>query len=418
METNQENYVVQEGPSILDFKRNCSAQEFPNKLSRYLMNKGDIYYWKPGKFHLVTNSNLAKEVFKRDSFSADRSQFFISRMPEMDLSLIKDFFSVVQKMMVMSDGTEHQARRKMAVSGFEDEMIDKFKNKIISTVEHLVDSSFQNDRIEFVSQIAQKLPSTVLADLFDIPEEDRAQFYRWSIDMTEFFGGATTYFNKDGMKVNLAAVALRDYFLKTIEKRRSQLGDDYLSSLIRSQSQFNLSDQEVVSQAIMMLVAGQVTTTDQICNLMYLFASHSELQFKLHSNIKLLPLAIEEGCRYDPAVTFLFRVSKEDQFLGGQLIKKGETVFISNHAVNRSTSIEEPFKFDPQRKNSVHMAFGHGSHYCLGASLGRLQMQALFQRIFEKYPFFTIHKDFGAQRDHYSLSFSGFKNLYLDLVRS
>ena len=81
------------GISFLDFKKNSSAAEFPHEFSRYVKSKGDIYYWEPGHFHVITRALDAKEALTNPIFSADRGSFFISRMPEMDLSLIGDFFS-------------------------------------------------------------------------------------------------------------------------------------------------------------------------------------------------------------------------------------------------------------------------------------------------------------------------------------
>ncbi|KTD78806.1 cytochrome P450 [Legionella waltersii] len=90
-------------------------------------------------------------------------------------------------------------------------------------------------------------------------------------NMTPFFGGSTTYYDEDGIKVNHSAKQLYQYFANLIAERRSKPGTDFLSTLLLHQNHFNLSDDEIISQAIMMLVAGQVTTTDQMCNNLYTF---------------------------------------------------------------------------------------------------------------------------------------------------
>lgn len=401
------------GKSFLDFKKQTTTAEFPDAFARYVREYGDVFHWPTGGFHVVTAPDLAKKVLKDEAFSADRSQFFISRMPNMDLRLIGDFFSVVQKMMVMSDGQEHAQRRRGAALGLEDHILERFAGRVKESITRILENAYSKTEFEFVEEVAKKLPSTVLADLFSIPEADRRDFFEWSNQMTAFFGGATTYENPDGVRVNFAASKLRDYFRALFQSRRARPGDDYASMLIKAQARFNLSEDEIVSQAIMMLVAGSVTTTDQICNCAYLLAANPGLQDQLRATPDNLPNALEELKRYDPAVTFLFRVAKQDIMVGPQPVKAGETVFISNHAVNRDPNFDNSDQLDIQRKvnPAAHFAYGHGAHYCLGAKLGRQQMQLLFQAMLARG--FRLNPKGQQERDHYSLSFSGFKRLDL-----
>ncbi len=402
--------VLREGTPFLDVKRQSSDRDFPQVFADALRSHGETYFWPKGGFHVVTRAADARQVLTSPDFSADRSGFFISRMPDMDLSLIKDFFGIVQKMMVMSDAYEHTRRRQAAGAGLEDQVLDAFARTVEGTVKRLVGSAAGKDRVEFMSEVAVKLPSTVLADLFSIPESDRSDFFRRSNIMTGFFGGASSYQNKDGIEVNEAAIGLRDYFKVLIADRRVRPGHDYVSILLRAMPATGLTEDELVSQLVMMLVAGQVTTTDQIGNIMFQLATRPELRSQLRSDVGLIPAALEEGKRFDPAVTFIFRVARVDTRIGAQPVRAGEVVFIGNHAVNRDLPPEQrPEEFDIRRP-AAHFAYGHGSHYCLGAKLGRLQMRLLFEEIFRSWPDFTLES---SERDHYSLSFSGFQRLEL-----
>lgn len=401
------------GLSFLDFKKNSSTSTFPDDFSHYVKSLGDTYYWDKGNFHVVTRAQDAREVLTSPHYSADRGRFFISRMPDMDLSLIQDFLSVVKKMMVMSDDEDHSKRRKIASNGFEDHILDRFAKTVELTVKKLVAEIKNEDQVEFVESISKKLPSTVLADLFSIPESDRENFFRSANIMTGFFGGASSYQNKDGVEVNEAAKSLKKYFEGLIPKRRDGKGEDYVSILLRAQPMTGLSDDELISQLIMMLVAGQVTTTDQINNIMFLLAKSPTLQHQIKETPELLPNALEELKRIDPAVTFLFRVARADTFIGDQPIKNGDVIFISTHCVNRDLPSEErPHDIDIARK-SIHFAYGHGPHYCLGAKLGRLEIRLLFEEILKELPLLTLNPELESLRDHYSLSFSGFKTLHL-----
>ncbi len=401
---------------FLAYKKICSTAEFPAQFSHYIKSFGDAYYWEAGQFYVVTSASLAREVLTSANYSADRGAFFISRMPDMNLSLIGDFFSIVRKMMVMSDDEAHVKRRKLANCGFEEHILTKFTQTVESTVKNLVSAVKECPSFEFVEAISKQLPSTVLADFFSIPEADRTQFFESANCMTGFFGGASSYQNEDGIRVNQAARSLKDYFEKLIQLRRGGDGTDYVSILLRAQPMSGLSDDELIAQLIMMLVAGQVTTTDQINNVMYLLASRPDISRQLKQNPEMLDNALEELKRIDPAVTFIFRVVKQACTLGNLQLKQGDVIFISNHCVSRDLPAgDDPEAIQITRK-SLHMAYGHGSHHCLGAKLGRLEIRLLFAEILRQLPVLTLDTKNPAQRDHYSLSFSGFTHLGLTQI--
>lgn len=405
--------ITKTGTSFLDIKKNTPVGEFPQVFSDYVRSFGDVYFWEKGGFHVVTKAEAAKEVLTSPHYSADRGGFFISRMPNMDLSLIQDFFGVVKKMMVMSDDEDHNRRRKMASMGFEDHILERFAVTVRQTVKALITEVKDFSEIEFVEKVAKKLPSTVLADLFSIPESDREEFFKCANIMTGFFGGASQYRNEDGIEVNTAAKSLKTYFEGLVKERRGGNGSDYVSILLRVQPMMNITDEELISQLIMMLVAGQVTTTDQINNIMFLLAERPELQVELKKNPELIGNALEELKRIDPAVTFIFRVARAETKLSGQPVKSGDVIFISTHAVNRDLPASDmPDDINLNRK-AMHFAYGHGSHYCLGAKLGRLEIKLLFEEILAAMPVMKLDTAKTSERDHYSLSFSGFKTLHL-----
>lgn len=405
--------ITQTGTSFLDFKKDSDVATFPQDFADYVRSKGEVYFWEKGGFHVVTRAEDAKFVLTSPDFSADRGGFFISRMPNMDLSLIQDFFGVVRKMMVMSDDQDHIRKRQLAARGFEDHILERFTVTVRGTVQRLVGEAKGKGEIEFVEAIAKKLPSTVLADLFSIPEKDRLEFHRASNIMTGFFGGASQYRNEDGIEVNAAAKALKTYFEQLIVERRKHPGADYVSILLSAQAHMNMSDDDLIAQLIMMLVAGQVTTTDQICNIMFLLAERPELQRELRQRPELIGNALEELKRIDPAVTFIFRVARADTRIGAQPIKSGDVIFISTHAVNRDLPVaERPEEIQLTRKAN-HFAYGHGAHHCIGAKLGRLEIRLLFEELLKELPEMRLNEKRSPIRDHYSLSFSGFKELVL-----
>lgn len=405
--------ITKSGESFHEFKKRSQVGAFPQAFSDYVKSYGEIYFWEKGNFHIITKSEHAREILLSDAFSADRGSFFISRMPNMDLSLIQDFFSVVRKMMVMSDDEDHLKKRKLSLKGFDDQVLMRFKSVMNKTIEDLVASIKEKDSFEFVSSISSKLPSTVLADLFCIPNEDRQLFLEHSNTMTGFFGGASKYQNEDGVKVNTSASFLKEYFERLIEERMISPGEDYVSHVLMMQKELELTKDEVVSQLIMMLVAGMATTTDQINNCLFLMISHPQVQKMVREKRSLLIPMLEEFKRLDPAVTFIFRVARKEAMIGSQKIFPGEVIFISTHAINRDMPLEDAP--DEVRLNRVqnHFAYGFGTHFCIGAKLARMEINTLFEKLFDLGISWSFDQEKISVRDHYSLSFSGFSEIHL-----
>lgn len=386
----------------------------PEKFSEMLREMGDIFWWPGGKFWVITAYSHAKSILLSDDFTCDRSSFFVSRMPEMDLQLIQDFFGVVGKMMVMSDPPQHTARRRICYNGFTQQTLENLQPLLEKTIQKQITHCAEKGEIELVEDIAKIIPSTILADFFNIPESERNDFYHWSNNMTQFFGGSSSYQNADGIEVNNSAKALKNYFESLMQERRKNPKEDFLSILLTHQATFALTDEEIVSQAIMMLVAGQVTTTDQFCNNMYTLLSAQKNKEALLEQTPDIEVALDELNRLDPAVTFIFRVTKRDTLIGKQPIKAGDVIFISTHAVNRDPTVfENPNACNFLRKSNREISYGLGGHYCLGAKLARIEMKNCLSQLLARFPTLRLSPHELAIRKHHSLSFSGFERLPL-----
>lgn len=387
--------------SIVTMKETLNTRDF----SHALKSLGKITYWKPGKFWLVTDYNLAKNLLANPTFSANRTPFFIRRMPDVDPHVIDIFLPVVQDMMVMSDGENHHHRRRICFHAFKPFM----RNEITPLIqEKLNDIVSGKDVIDFARDVAEPISIFVLSKMFGIPEQDQAMFFRHAKNMTLFFGGATEYNNTTGASVNISAKILLDYFLNIFSKNHSGKRTEFVQTLLDFQDVYDLSSHTLAAQAIMMFVAGQVTTTDQICNNAFQLMTQT-IWPSIAKNPDLLPAYVREATRLDPAVTFLFRVATDECEVEGHTIHEGDAVFISNHAVNRSEYIfDSPDLLNPQRPPHAIMSYGFGSHYCIGEKLGTLQIETIIDFFLKlKEPFLLI-KDKSVAH-HYSLAFSGFK---------
>lgn len=397
--------------SLMDVKRNNSPEDF----AKYMSSYGDIFWGEKGNFWVITSHEYAKQILTSDDFTCDRAPFFISRMPNLDLSLIQDFFAVVGKMMVMSDAPSHTQRRRICYDGFTTQALQNLQPLIQRTIDRQIAQCQAKGHIELVEDLAKIIPSTTLAEFFHIPESERNTFYDWSNNMTQFFGGSSQYRNEDGIEVNHSASSLRSYFVELIQKRRQDPKEDFLSILLKNQKAFDLTDDEIISQAIMMLVAGQITTTDQLCNNIFTLMQHPEAIAKIKNGETDVEDALDELNRLDPAVTFIFRVTKNDTYIGAQKIKAGDVIFIATHSVNRDARVfENPHQCDVTRKNNKQLSYGFGGHYCLGAKLARIEMKLCLEALLKHFPNLSLSKEQAAVRKHHSLAFSGFESLPME----
>lgn len=390
---------------LLSAKANSSPREF----ARGLQERGPVFWSEPENIWVVTDHKIGTAALRDPVFSADRSSFFMSRMGACPFAKVANFFGVVKNMMVTSDGAEHTARRKLAASGISDHILDGFQPQVEKVVDELLLPLLKGEKLDFVEKIALPLPNIVLADLFSIPQGERENFYQWANHMTQFFGGGSDFENAD-----LGAASLRGYFQRLIDERRQKPRGDFISHMLRQQGE--LGDDELISQAAIMLVAGTITTRDQICNCLAVWLENGKWK-ELAKDPAALDAAIEEAARLDPAVNFIFRVAKENTRLGNLEIGAGQLVFVSTHAANRDAQVfADPHAFDGARGRNPHMSFGSGLHYCLGARLGRIQMKILFGRLLARFPGLEDVPLDPPVRKHQSLGFSGFERFPIQVA--
>lgn len=396
--------------SLLQMKKDNSPKDFATLLRKM----GDIFWWASGNFWVINSYEYARQILTSHDFTCDRTDFFVSRMPELDLTLIGDFFAVISKMMVMSDYPEFSNRRRICYHGFTSQFLEQLDPIIIKTINKQLDFCIGKNSIEFVSDLAKIVPSVTLAEFFNIPENDRENFYNWSNNMTQFFGGASSYQNDDGITVNKSAKNLQSYFIDLIEERTKQPKNDFLSLLLSHKKAFGMDNDEIVSQAIMMLVAGQITTTDQLCNNIYTLFNDELSRQLLRQQPHLIDTALDELNRLDPAVTFIFRVAKQNTAIGTQKIAKGEVVFISTHAVNRDpTQFHDPDQCILSRTANKQISYGYGGHYCLGAKLAKTEMKLCLSALINRFDDIRFDPTEPPIRKHHSLAFSGFEKIPL-----
>ncbi|GAC1630918.1 MAG: monooxygenase YjiB [Ktedonobacteraceae bacterium] len=269
----------------------------------------------------------------------------------------------LEKSLINIDPPLHRQLRSLVTQAFTPRTVNSLVSRITQIIHELLDQGEAKGEIDVIQDFAYPLPTIVIAELLNIPTEDRVNFKRWSNDIITNEGLTESY------------AVMGEYFTRIIERRRKAPGNDLISALLEAQIEGEHLDlSELVSFCVFLLLAGSATTTHLISNAIICLDEHPEEMEQLRSEPALLPNAIEEVLRYRSPIKMMFRMTATDTILGGQKVEAGQMVMSWIGAANRDESqFPNPDTFDIRRSPNRHIAFGYGIHFCLGAPLARLE---------------------------------------------
>ena len=282
------------------------------------------------------------------------------------------------------DGEDHRRLRRLVTKAFTPRMVEQLRPRIAEIADDLLDRVHADGRADLVDSFAFPLPIIVIAELLGIPPEDRDRFRAWSNTFVSppFGDDAVERFIEHGGQF-LA------YLHELFERRRAEPAEDLVSALVQAEEQGDhLSEDELFSMVMLLIVAGHETTVSLIANsVLALLTNPGELE-RLRREPGLIPDAVEELLRYDsPVERSLTRFAATDVELGGKTIRRGELVIGVLGSANRDPSrFERPAELDLSRDDVKHVGFGRGSHYCLGAPLARLEAEIALTTLLRRLP--------------------------------
>ena len=281
-----------------------------------------------------------------------------------------------REFMLQRDPPAHTRLRRLVSSAFTPKAITALRATIQRVVDECLDRVAPRGEMDVIADLALPVPATVICEMMGVPIADRDRFTVWTAQAT--FGLAAPIMPPEVVEVARAAgMALAEYFQGLIDERRTHLGDDILSMLIRAEAEGDrLSPSELLSQSIGLLIAGFETTIGLIGNgVRALVQNPAELE-KLRARPDLIGSAIEECLRYEGPIVLTARILHADAEFGGRTIPRNAMVWGMLAAANRDpAAFPDPDRFDVERKPNDHLAFGGGAHYCLGAFLAKLEGQ-------------------------------------------
>jgi cytochrome P450 len=286
--------------------------------------------------------------------------------------------------MLNKDGAEHRRLRTLVGKAFTPARTRALRPHIQSIADQLIDGVQERGEMDLIADYAFQVPTIVISELLGVPVEDRQRFKAWS---DAFVGPAL-----DAASQARAGQLLQEFveYLRALfAARRQAPQDDLISALVHAQEADDLlSEEELFSTVVLLIVAGHETTVNLIGNAVLGLLRQPEARRLLVEDSSLMEAAVEEFLRYDsPVERALVRWAARDIVLGGRQIKRGDMVVGILGAANRDPAhFAEPERLDLHRRPQRHLAFGHGAHYCLGAALARLEGEIALNTLLRRLP--------------------------------
>lgn len=291
--------------------------------------------------------------------------------------------------MINMDDPEHKRRRNLVNRGFTPRRVAEHEPRIRRICAELIEAVAPRGACDFVRDVAAPLPMIVIGDMLGVAPEDRDALLRWSDDMVR---GASVM-TAPAEVVSAAAQAMQEYtaYNRTVvaDRRARPPADDLMSVLVHAEIDGEkLSDEDLLQESLLILVGGDETTRHVISGGGYELMRHPDQRRRLAADPSGVPLAVEEMLRWVTPIQNMARTATRDVELRGQKIREGDTLLLLYPSANRDEEVfDEPFRFDTRRQPNDHLAFGgYGAHFCLGASLARLELRVMFEELLARLP--------------------------------
>jgi cholest-4-en-3-one 26-monooxygenase len=317
--------------------------------------------------------------------SLDQATFSSWQAGVMLRDFAPDLLASQRETIVAMEPGRHQKHRRLVAGAFTPKVIRDLEPRIRGLVGSILDGVAPRGSCDFVTDVACELPVIAICELLGVPVEDRAQILAWSNAMVGM--DDPEYATEPGAG-HVAAMQLAMYANGLAEARRADPRDDLVTALVRAEVDGEQLGAAGFNALVLVLaVAGNETTRNLISGGLQALFEHPAERARLQADLSLVPTAVEEMLRWVTPVMHFRRTVVRDVTLAGQHLRAGDKVVMFYVSANRDEAVfADPARFDVGRTPNDHVAFGFGSHFCLGASLAQLEARVLFEELLQRLP--------------------------------
>lgn len=299
--------------------------------------------------------------------------------------------------MIDMDDPAHLLRRKLVNAGFTRKRVHAQLPSIETLCDTLIDAVCGRGECDFVRDIAAPLPMAVIGDMLGVLPEQRGMLLKWSDDLV---CGLSSHLDPESPTVQAVMEAFSAYTAFTMDlitKRRAEPADDLFSVLVNAEVDGQrMSDDEIVMETLLILIGGDETTRHTLSGGTAELLRHRDQWDMLQREPDRVPVAIEEMLRWTSPVKNMCRTLTCDTEFHGTQLREGEKMMLLFESANFDESVfEAPESFDTTRDPNSHVAFGFGTHFCLGNQLARLELRLMTQRVLQRLPDLRLASDDG-----------------------
>jgi cytochrome P450 len=343
---------------------------------------------------LVTRYDDVLALLKDERLAKDRLKIAMPGQPAKQ-PWIPGLLKPLSRNMLDLDGQDHTRLRTLVHKVFTPHRVEQLRAQVQARCDALLANAQPIGSLELIHGYALALPVAIIAELLGIPAEDRQKFHLWSRRITAVSSAG------DVLRVLLAIWQFTRYLRRLFERRRADPRDDLVTALVQAEEAGDmLNEDELLAMVVLLLIAGHETTVNLIGSGALALLQHPTEMERLRQNPALIKPAIEELLRYcSPVDLATERYAREDITIGDVTIPRGEMVLGVLGSANRDErQFANPDRLDITRDPNRHLAFGQGSHFCLGAPLARLEGQIAISTLLRRMPNLRLKQAPGTLR--------------------
>jgi cytochrome P450 len=360
----------------------------PYAAYRLIRQACPMFLWEDYGFWCFATHGAVNALFRDRRFGrevthvASREELGWPALPEH----VRPFYDVEAHSMLEREPPAHTRLRTLVNRAFVSRTVERLRPRAEALAHRLIDGFSRDDTIDLLPRFAEVIPVTLIAEMMGIPVEEAPRLLDWSHRMVAMYQFNRSRAVEDDAVA--ATLAFTGFLRDTIAARRRAPGDDLLSLLLAAEAEGGrLSEQEVVSTAILLLNAGHEATVHAIGNGVAAILSAGLEPETLFATPAGTAACVEELLRFDPPLHLFTRYALEPMEIEGVSLRIGDRIGLLIGAANRDPSVfADPDRLDPGRPPAPHLAFGAGIHFCLGAPLARLELQAALPILFSRLP--------------------------------